>query len=244
MKRIACLLALAVAIPVAAQNGDPSGDPATVAALESALLIERALTSEDRERFGEWANKRRAVEERLDQLQLALEEAVADEAGPASQLEPLIGQLERAEAERSEILSAERVLLDRLRDRLRRIALTEEQLLAATGSEPSPAGALSGRWDLTLMPGEQEGTCTLTQSGTLVSGTYRLSGGFDGSFQGTLIQRKVYLVRIDSRLGRSMELEGFLSSDGKMIRGTWESYELASGGAEGFWSAKRRTDEP
>ena len=60
MKLSACRLALAVAIPVAAQNGDPSGDPATVAALESALLIERALTSEDRERFRELANRRRA----------------------------------------------------------------------------------------------------------------------------------------------------------------------------------------
>jgi hypothetical protein len=237
---------LAAAIPVVAQSDTPSGDPATAGALESVLRIERALATEDRQRFGELANRRRAVEDRLDELRLALEELVG--AGPAdsdSQLEPLIGQLERAEAERSELLIAERVLLDRIRDRIRRIALTEEQVLAAVGSETSPTGALTGRWVLTLMPGEQEGSCTLTQSGTLVSGTYRLEGGFDGSLQGTLVQRKVYLVRIDSRLGRSMELEGFLSSDGDMIRGTWESYVLAGGeDAEGFWSAKRHTDEP
>jgi hypothetical protein len=51
------------------------------------------------------------------------------------------------------------------------------------------------------------------------------------------------MVRIDSKLGRSMEFEGFLGADGDVVRGTWLNYDLgAEGGAEGEWSARRVTD--
>jgi len=95
------------------------------------------------------------------------------------------------------------------------------------------------------MPIEQRGSCVLRQTGAVVSGTYRLQGGYSGSLQGTLVNRQVYLVRIDSQLGKMMELEGFLSSDGKQIRGTWLNYELAGAdGARGHWSATLREPEP
>ena len=57
--------------------------------------------------------------------------------------------------------------------------------------------------------------------------------------------RKVFLVRIDSKLGRMMELEGFLSGEETVIRGTWLNYELAGGeGASGHWSARKRDSAP
>ena len=91
---------------------------------------------------------------------------------------------------------------------------------------------------------EQNGAFNLIQTGTLISGTYRLAGGWSGSLQGTLVNRKVYLVRIDSKLGRSMEFEGALSPDGETIRGVWLNYDLGSaGGAEGQWSATRTRSE-
>jgi hypothetical protein len=56
------------------------------------------------------------------------------------------------------------------------------------------------------------------------------------------VNRKVHLERIDSKLGRSGEFEGYLSPDGSRIRGTWRSYELAAqDAASGQWSATRRT---
>jgi hypothetical protein len=80
--------------------------------------------------------------------------------------------------------------------------------------------------------------------GTLVSGTYELDGGWSGSLQGTLVDRKVFLVRIDSKLGRMMELEGFLAAEGDRVRGTWLNYELAGGeGSTGHWSATKRAAE-
>jgi hypothetical protein len=94
------------------------------------------------------------------------------------------------------------------------------------------------------MPAEHRGTFDLKQTGTLVTGVYRMEGGFDGSVEGTLINRKVFLVRIDSQLGKSMELEGSLTSDGKQIRGSWLRYELAGGkGGSGQWSARKRVNE-
>jgi len=91
------------------------------------------------------------------------------------------------------------------------------------------------------MPLQQRGTFSLRQSGTLVSGTYELAGGWTGSVQGTLVKRKVFLVRIDSELGKSMELEGFLSIDGSKIKGTWLNYALSGGeGSTGEWSATKR----
>ena len=91
----------------------------------------------------------------------------------------------------------------------------------------------------------QRGLFVLRQAGTLVSGTYELDGGWTGSLQGTLVNRKVFLVRIDSKLGRMMELEGFLSGEETLIRGTWLNYELAGAeGASGHWSARKRDSEP
>jgi len=96
-----------------------------------------------------------------------------------------------------------------------------------------------------MLPAGQHGVFDLEQNGTIVSGTYELDGGFTGSLTGTLVERKVHLVRIDSRLGRSMELEGYLSIDGKQIRGSWLSYDLA-GDTEpsGQWTAERRAASP
>jgi len=99
-------------------------------------------------------------------------------------------------------------------------------------------------WDIVLLPINQRGKCALSQSGTIVGGTYRLSGGFSGSLRGTLVQNKVFLERIDSKLGKVMELEGRLSVDGTRIRGTWLSYELAEGdGGTGQWTAVRVPEE-
>ena len=100
---------------------------------------------------------------------------------------------------------------------------------------------MTGVWDVVLLPKEQRGTFDLSQTGAIVTGTYRLSGGFSGSLRGTLVRTKLYLERIDSQLGRSMELEGRLSTDQQKILGTWLSYELADGyGSNGHWSATRR----
>jgi len=215
-------------------------------ALNASLVVERTLLEEDRDRFDEISRRRSAAETRLGQLHEALDAAVQrDDAGAVPEIDRLLGLLEPTKGQATELQIAERVILGRIRDRMRRIALLEEQLVGMQGQARAKVGELDGTWDVVLLPHEQRGAFVITQSGAVINGTYRLSGGFSGSLQGTLVQNKVLLQRIDSQLGRSMELEGRLSSDKTRIRGTWTSFELAgTEAAIGQWSATRRpTDE-
>jgi len=238
------LIAAAILLFAPAQRAaEPEeSQDAAVTALTSSLAVEQTLLEEDRTRYLDAASRRRAALARLQQLHEALDAAVQrDDPAAGEQIERLTSQLEQAEGQRTELRISERVLLDRILDRLRRVQLFEEQLARLRDREPPEAGLLTGTWDVVLLPHDQRGTFQLNQTGTIVTGTYRLSGGFSGSLQGTLVQNKLFLQRIDAQLGRSMELEGRLASDTNRIRGTWLSYELAEGqGASGQWSATRR----
>jgi hypothetical protein len=156
-------------------------------------------------------------------------------------IEELAGKVSGAEHERADLARDEEMLVERIQDRLRRIRLLEDRLVGLQDRVQEVAGPLAGRWEVVLLPSGEHGTFALTQSGTLVTGTYQLDGGWSGSLQGTLVNRKVYLERIDSKLGRSAEFEGYLSVDDARIRGTWRSYELSSQEPpSGQWSAVRR----
>jgi hypothetical protein len=124
-----------------------------------------------------------------------------------------------------------------------RIEGLERKVAALRETLPKPKETLSGGWQVTYLPGVQKGVFFLRQSGTIVQGQYHLDGGWSGSLQGTFVDGKVYLQRIDSKLGRSSELQGFLAPDGKTIRGTWQNYNLTDGGASaGSWTASRQED--
>jgi hypothetical protein len=99
---------------------------------------------------------------------------------------------------------------------------------------------LTGVWDVTWMPAGVQGTFYLDQSGTLVTGQYRLGSYGSGSLQGTFVNGKIFLQRIDAERGRDAELEGVIDPDGSRIRGTWQAFELVQGGLpQGQWVAKR-----
>ncbi len=113
-----------------------------------------------------------------------------------------------------------------------------QRLAAGIGEESAP---LAGSWQLVVEPG-QEGVAYLQQQGTLVSGTYSLSGGFNGSFRGTFVAGKVRLERIDSQYGFAAIFYGRLVGRDRNARlqGNWEATQLASGlPAMGSWTATR-----
>ncbi len=201
------------------------------------------LLAEDIERFEGLRAQRSDLSARLEELYDSLDAAVQNSnAGSQEGIESLLRQVGMLEAERVELLSRQSRLIDGIRQRRRTISLLEEEMANLQGRQQSrPAGMLDGIWDVQLLPTGQEGTFMLSLSGTVISGTYQLDGGWTGSLQGTLVNRKVYMVRIDSKKGRMMELEGYLASDGARITGTWLSYELA--GASGQWSAEKREEE-
>ena len=122
------------------------------------------------------------------------------------------------------------------------IELEVRRLAAEVGGPDAP---LTGAWRFAVEPG-QEGVGYIQQQGTLVTGTYSLSGGFTGSFRGTFVAGKVRLERIDSQYGFAAIFYGRLIGRGKNARlqGNWEATQLSSGlPSMGSWTATRILDE-
>lgn len=212
-------------------------------ALTASIDVERALLIEDVERHERLVAERARIQVRLQNLYATLDAALRNEEPDPVQLDEVLAQVEAAERERNDTVEAQRRLVRGAIERARTIRALEARMGVLEAREDSVAGPLAGRWTVTLLPTGQRGVFHIEQNGVLVSGTYTLEGGWSGSLQGTLVNRKLYLVRIDSKLGRSMEFEGFLAAEGDVIRGTWLNYDLgAEGGAEGEWSARRVDD--
>ena len=132
---------------------------------------------------------------------------------------------------------ARQTMLDN-RTMLAALVTEVERLSADVGAAEAP---LTGTWELVVEPG-QNGLAYLQQQGTLVTGTYSLSGGFSGSFRGTLVARKVRLERIDSQIGFAAIFYGRLVGRGRNLRleGNWEATQLASGLASaGNWTGTK-----
>jgi hypothetical protein len=229
------LIGMLVVLPLPAQ--EDGGE-----ALRAVAEVERTMLDEAHERYEALGRRRADLAAEIALLRDALDAAVREQEAPDyRRINQLAGQLERAESERSALVLSERLLVGRIAQHMQRLELFEQQVESVESRSDESEGLLTGTWDLVLMPTQQRGSAALQQTGALVSGTYQLEGGWSGSLQGTLVNRKVFLVRVDSKLGKSMELEGYLSGDGERIRGSWLNYELAGGeGATGQWSAQRR----
>lgn len=219
--------------------------------LEDRLDENRRARAEARDRVGK-------LYEELDALFARYREAIhgGREGEPESRPEGegaagVEGLEAEIEAKQLEVMSAERTeaaIRDeghRLREEIRRLrermSLLAGQIDTLIGGLPSQRDTVTGIWDVTLLPSGVKGVFALFQSGTLVTGQYVLDGPFQGSLDGTLIDHKLLLHRIDARLGRSMDLTASLAQDGQALRGTWENYDLSNGQARtGSWSARRR----
>ncbi len=244
-RRTAALVAVAIVVGFVradAQVEDDGASSGAAEAMHATLEVERTLLREDLDHHARIASERTKAAARLVESYSELDAVLGkSDSLIGKALDEGRAKVARGESARTELSAQEVVLLERIQDRLRRIRLLEEKLASFPERTHDAGGPLSGRWDVTLLPSGLAGVFSLVQSGTLVSGTYQLEGGWSGSLQGTLVNRKVHLERIDSKQGRSGEFEGFLSSDGSRLRGTWRSYELsARDPASGQWSAVRR----
>lgn len=234
---LAVLSGFAISIVVGA------GATPKVAALEAALEVEAALLLQDAQDHEGLVGRRDQVQVRLQTLYATLDQALRQDEIPIDEVEALVDQVEFSERELAQLIENQRHRIRTMLDRARRMREIEARAGSLRDREGERSGALAGTWEVSMLPGERRGVFRLEQNGVLVSGTYTLEGGWSGSLQGTLVNRKVYFVRIDSKLGRSMEFEGLLSAEGNAIRGTWLNYDLgAEGGAEGQWSATRVED--
>ena len=147
--------------------------------------------------------------------------------------------VESSEPDVRGLLERRRLAADRLVERRRSIAALEADLQVR-----KPPNALSGRWTVTVDPGEQRGIFQMTLDGTIVSGDFTLEGGYTGSLRGTLINDRLRIERVDSRLGFSAVYFGRLARDGNSIAGTWESTTFGGGTpGSGRWKAVREEEK-
>ncbi len=158
----------------------------------------------------------------------------------SEQLEALRDQIV-AVRQRYEKLEADgRRLLDSLRLLLLERDALHQRIAEIRADLPGSQEVLTGVWEVTWLPAGTKGTFYLDQSGTLVTGQYRLGSTRSGSLRGTFVGNKIQLERVDSQRGRDAELEGFLDEEGGVIRGTWQSFEMVQGGLpHGQWVARR-----
>lgn len=233
--------------PVAsADAGPPTKVPGAVEAVSASLDVEKELLAGDLESWKSLGERRGELVERTRSFYEGIDEKLQREGSSGAEgIKEVEAGIDELRRERETLTALEREVLERIRERRRRIALIEQQLTRLAARVDEAAGPMSGTWDVSILPVVQRGRFFLTQTGTLLSGTYELDGGFSGSLQGTLVNRKVVLERIDSRLGRWGRYEGFLSQDGTRIRGSWFSLELAGqSGGEGQWNATRSDSSP
>ena len=143
-----------------------------------------------------------------------------------------------AESPRMSTIFRPLILTETLPPLAESMATEVERLSVEVGEAEAP---LTGTWRLVVEPG-QDGTAYFQQQGTLVTGTYALTGGFTGSFRGTLVAGKVRLERIDSQIGFAAIFYGRLVGQGRNLRlqGNWEATQLASGLASaGNWTGTK-----
>ena len=205
----------------------------------------RAELSRERRMLAADTSRLSAISRRLDTAlsDLAAAARVAAEAAARADTPDDVVRREdavsTAEQEVRFLLERRRLLADRIVDRRRRIQLLEEESQSA-----AVENVLTGRWSILIQPGDQRGVFRLNLQGTIVSGEYRLEGGFDGSVRGTLINDRLKLERVDSKNGFDAIFYGRLSPDAQQIVGTWEATTLGTGQAgSGSWSAARLAQE-
>lgn len=134
-------------------------------------------------------------------------------------------------------------LVQQIQLRLNRIEVMKSEMNGFL-QEPESSDPLTGTWDVTIIPGDQHGKFRLRLSTTIISGDYRLDGGWIGSLKGTLVGDRIRLERIDSEKGFIAVYYGRLDEQKETITGTWESTMFTTGGPmTGTWSA-RKVSEP
>jgi hypothetical protein len=220
----------------------PEEQLAAIYALKVQLEIEQKQLDEAMLQYGQLAEAREDARARVRRLYGDLDDMVqGKQDAKTEEITAREMEVARAEVELEVTTRQARDLRGRIREWHERIDLLQDRLGKLRKALPSDSESLTGTWEITYLPSGDKGTLSLRQSGTLLVGEYTLEGGWAGSLQGTIVNGKVLLHRIDSKLGQSQNLEGQLSPDGGTIRGTWQNFILSGGSpTSGNWVAQKK----
>ena len=206
-------------------------------AVKAELARERKRLTSDSKTLAEISRRLEAALNQLASASRAVSEAAAKNDG-ADDIARREDAVSDSEQEVRALLERRRLLADRIVERRRSITALEAEL-----QTKKPPESLSGRWSVTLDPGAQRGVFRMTLEGTIVSGEYSLDGGYTGSLRGTLVNDRLRLERVDSRLGFSAIFYGRVARDASSISGTWEATTFGAGATgTGIWKAVREEE--
>jgi hypothetical protein len=232
MRRVVAAAGLLLAAATAL--GDAASDAA-----KAELSRERKRLAEDTKRYTELSRRLEGALSSLSEAARGASDAAAngESAEEVARREEAVAE---AEQEVRGLLDRRRLLAERIADRRRGVATLEAEL----AGKPGRRDALSGRWAVIVDPGEQRGSFRLNLDGTIVSGDYQLDGGWSGSLRGTLVEDRLRLERVDSRLGFNAIFYGRIARDGRTIAGTWEATTFGTGDpGAGQWRAGKQAEE-
>lgn len=228
-------------------SAQESANPQSSASAQIAndLRLERKLLALDLAAYREARTLEQRTRDQVAQATARLDQALTGDSIALGTLESV--HLEVSSARAASEIATDRVewQIQRIEDRLRRIGFLEGEAGGrAANIADTPRDPITGRWAVTILPQNQTGTFNLTLNGTLVAGSYTLSGGnlaaSAGSFRGTYSDNRLRLERVDARRGFDSVFQGSVDPATGRLSGTWSANDLASGQpARGDWSAIR-----
>ncbi len=223
------LLSIVLLLPLAA-TAQPPND-LTAESQELAEKIEQYFNARERE------NDALAEFSRLSRL---LDETLGDPHSGRSELINLDTQVkvarERACAYTEETAERRRSMFESMKRVAAMVQELERLGLATDGSTVD----VGGWWQVEAQPSDVWGFLELAQDGMLVTGSYRLSNGSEGSMKGTFSGGHLKLEMVDSERGTVGDVEGEIDAESGEIHGTWSTREVGSGRpAAGEWTARR-----
>lgn len=208
--------------------------------LEAKYEIESRLFDAELARYGEARLGEVDAHRKLRSSSDAVDRALRNRSSRMDLLTRLEGEVSQA---RELAYSASRELAAQRRQLYRRMNLLAEldvEIRAERGKQLVEPSRLDGFWELDFEPTGEVGLLRLRVEGTLITGTYRLSGPRSGSVRGTLADNKVDLERIDNANGFDSVLEGDFNPATRQIRGQWTAVDLSGGRlGGGTWSARK-----
>ncbi len=250
-RAVVVLVLLAAALPRPSQVSRaqdlkrPEEQLAAIYSLKVQLEIEQRRLDDALQRYNEQARTREEARGRLARLYDDLDAMVQGRSdADAALMRDREEEIQKVEQQVEFLTQETRRIRAEIKDAHMRIDILGERIGRLRKTLPSDNESLTGAWDVSYLPSGDKGVFSLRQSGTLLVGEYTLEGGWKGSLQGTFVDGKVLLHRIDSKLGRSSDLEGSLAPDGRTIRGTWQSFILSGGQpTSGQWVARKRQEK-
>ena len=232
-----CAVLLLLPLVAGAQETTPESGATPPSTVQTVLRVERQLLALDLVSYREAREREQRARQRMSEVLARLDQALASDAVSLGSLESL--QDEMAVAREATRTAEDRLdgQLEKIQDRMRRIALLD----GGTGTPAAArADALTGRWRVTVQPQGFTAVYDLRLNGTVVGGSYQVTGGTSGSFRGSLVSGALRLERIDSQAGFDSVWEGTVGNG--RIDGTWTTNELVTGQpTRGSWTAVRES---